>query len=64
MSGILNKGKVAFGVGAVLTVVKWFFPDAPVTPELTDAFVLVVMFFAFFFTKESRETLKRLILRN
>ncbi len=59
---MLNKVKLGMMIGFALQAVRFFLPDLDVPEGLADAMVLVVVFVAQFFVRETPETVAKLRL--
>jgi hypothetical protein len=60
---MLNKVKVGVVVAFVLSVVRFFLPDLALPEGLEEAIVLLAVFVAQFFVKETKATVAALDLK-
>ena len=60
---MLNKVKIGAVIAFVLMLAKTFLPDLDIPEGLEDAFVLVIVFVAQFFIKETPQTVAGLKLK-
>lgn len=60
---MLNKLKIGMIIGIVLTALRQFLPDVDFPAGLEDAIILLIVFVAQFFVRETKATVDGLSLK-